>query len=192
MVTYLHIRASSDFTSCGRLHLGHSVFACLIGKSGRAWRKREGDGKSPIGAWTLRSGHFRADRMRRAAGGPHLSILRKDMGWCEVPTSGLYNRAVRLPFRDGHETMWRKDSAYDVVFPTDHNERPRIKGFGSAIFFHLIRDGAGFTEGCIAVSAGDMRKILSRCGRNVRLAVWPSQGQLAVARRKWHCPPARG
>lgn len=102
--------------------------------------------------------------------------MRRSDGWCEVPGSDYYNRHVKLPFRHGHETMWRGDGAYDVVFATSHNERPRVQGKGSAIFFHLTRVGSQVTAGCIAVSKSDMRKILSLCSRKVKLVVWPGQG----------------
>jgi L,D-peptidoglycan transpeptidase YkuD (ErfK/YbiS/YcfS/YnhG family) len=159
-----------------RLHLGHLVFACIIGRHGRTHRKREGDGKSPIGMFDLRRGFYRGDRLISPA--PHLnpSPMRTSDGWCEVSESGFYNRHVKLPFRDGHETMWRTDAAYDIVFSTSHNAMPRVKGLGSAIFFHLTRTDAVTTAGCVAVSLGDMRKILKLCGRHVKLAIWPGQG----------------
>jgi L,D-peptidoglycan transpeptidase YkuD (ErfK/YbiS/YcfS/YnhG family) len=160
-----------------RLHIGHLVFPCLIGRSGRTHRKREGDGASPVGMFDLTLGFYRGDRVLRPAAHLDTRPIRKTDGWCEVPGSAFYNCHVRLPFRDGHETMWREDGAYDVVFATSHNQRPRVRGFGSAIFFHLTRDGANATAGCVAVSLGDMRKILALCGRHVKLAIWPGQGQ---------------
>ncbi len=178
MVTYLHVRARSENAVEGRLHIGPLTFACIIGRNGRTHMKREGDGKSPVGRFWLRRGYFRPDRLQRTGAQLDIVALRRNDGWCEVPGSGLYNRHVKLPFRDGHETMWRQDEAYDIVFATSHNERPRVQGGGSAIFFHLTRDGSEVTAGCVAVSKADMRKILSLCGRRVVLAIWPGQGQL--------------
>jgi L,D-peptidoglycan transpeptidase YkuD (ErfK/YbiS/YcfS/YnhG family) len=161
-----------------RLHIGHLVFPCIIGRNGRGRIKREGDGKTPVGAFDLRQGFYRADRGSMPA--PHLKVrqMQKNDGWCEVPYSCFYNNHVKLPFRDGHETMWRNDEAYDIVFATSHNERPRVKGLGSAIFFHLTRQGSAVTAGCVAVSKPDMLKILNLCGPKVRLMVWPGQGVL--------------
>jgi L,D-peptidoglycan transpeptidase YkuD (ErfK/YbiS/YcfS/YnhG family) len=180
MITQLHVRAITERAVAGRLHMGTLVFPCIIGRNGRTHRKREGDGKTPIGRFILRQGFYRADRMRNPGAHLGLRILRKTHGWCEVPGSGLYNRPVSLPFRHGHETMWRGDEAYDVVFATSHNERPRVQGLGSAIFFHLTREGARVTAGCVAVSKADMRKILALCGRKVMLVVWPGQGRLSL------------
>jgi L,D-peptidoglycan transpeptidase YkuD (ErfK/YbiS/YcfS/YnhG family) len=178
MVTHLHVRARSNRLVRGRLHVGALVFPCIIGRHGRGFRKQEGDGKTPIGQFWLRQGFYRADRMGKPGAQLKTTALQRRDGWCEVPGSGLYNRHVKLPFRDGHETMWRNDEAYDVVFATSHNEQPRIQGAGSAIFFHLTRVGAHATAGCVAVSKADMRKILALCGRKVMLAVWPGQGVL--------------
>jgi L,D-peptidoglycan transpeptidase YkuD (ErfK/YbiS/YcfS/YnhG family) len=178
LVTYLHIRAISERLTLARLHLGHLVYPCIIGRSGRGHVKREGDGKTPVGVFELRQGFYRADRGFSPAPQLWMQKMRKSDGWCEVSSSCFYNRHVKLPFRDGHETMWRDDAAYDIVFGTSHNERPRVRGFGSAIFFHLTREGSEVTAGCVAVSRSDMRKILGLCQRKVRLAVWPGQGVL--------------
>jgi L,D-peptidoglycan transpeptidase YkuD (ErfK/YbiS/YcfS/YnhG family) len=179
MITHLHIRARNERCVEGRLHLGTLVFPCIIGRNGRCYRKREGDGKTPVGVFDLRQGFYRADRMGPPASGRQMLRIKKADGWCEKPGSGFYNRHVGLPFRDAHETMWREDEAYDVVFATSHNERPRVQYAGSAIFFHLTRAGARVTAGCVAVSKSDMLKILGLCrNRRIRLAVWPSQGVL--------------
>jgi L,D-peptidoglycan transpeptidase YkuD (ErfK/YbiS/YcfS/YnhG family) len=176
MVTHLHVRARSENQTRALLFCGVVAFPCRLGRSGLGHIKREGDGKTPIGVWHLRRGFYRADKMMRPVTGLGLSHLRKTDGWCEDPSSGQYNRFVKLPFGPGHETMWRADDAYDVVFETSHNERPRVRKGGSAIFFHLTRQGADATAGCVAVSAHDMRKILARCGPKIKLVVWPSMG----------------
>lgn len=178
MVTHLHVRARNERSVKARLHIGNMVINCVIGRNGRTHLKREGDGKTPVGRFWLRQGFYRADRGGNPAAGLHMKKMRGNDGWCEVPRSGLYNRHVKLPFRDGHETMWRADEAYDIVFATSHNERPRVQGAGSAIFFHLTRQGSDMTAGCVAVSKADMRKLLALCGRKVVLVVWPGQGVL--------------
>ncbi len=177
MVTYLHVRAITENAVRGRLHVGHLTFPCIIGRSGRRHRKREGDGASPVGVFTLETGFFRNDRGFIPSATLPMRPLRQSDGWCEVPGSGFYNQHVKLPFRDGHETMWRQDGAYDIVFSTSHNARPRVQGRGSAIFFHLTRQGSHATAGCVAVSRANMLKILKLCGRRVKLVIWPGQGR---------------
>ncbi len=101
-----------------------------------------------------------------------LRFMAADDGWCDAPRDRNYNRFVKLPYPASHEELWRKDHLYDVVVILGHNERPRIRGFGSAVFFHLADPDGGPTAGCIAVSAEDMRKVLPLCGPNTRIKVW--------------------
>ena len=184
VVTYLHIHAINQMSAVGRLHVGHRIFPCLLGKNGRTARKCEGDGKSPIGVWALRSGFYRADRLKRPCPVLVMGPMRITDAWCDDSQSRLYNRQTAFPIDSSHERLWREDGAYDIVFPTSHNERPRIKGKGSAIFLHLTRNGFGHTAGCIAVSPANMLKILAGCKKQVWLVIWPCQGNPPALRRK--------
>ena len=67
--------------------------------------------------------------------------------------------------------MWREDHAYDVVIVLSHNQRPRLQNGGSAIFFHLARDGYPPTAGCVAISLADMRRLLPRLARACRMRI---------------------
>ncbi len=67
--------------------------------------------------------------------------------------------------------MWRNDALYDLVVVIGHNDRPRIRGRGSAIFLHIAGPGLEATEGCVAVRASDMRKLLAYLGRGSRIVV---------------------
>jgi L,D-peptidoglycan transpeptidase YkuD (ErfK/YbiS/YcfS/YnhG family) len=60
--------------------------------------------------------------------------------------------------------MWRDDNLYDFVIDLDWNRGPIRPGRGSAIFLHVARPGLQPTEGCIAVQAKDVRRLLSRIG----------------------------
>ena len=67
--------------------------------------------------------------------------------------------------------MWREDRLYDVVGILDYNIRPRVRGRGSAIFLHLARPDLSPTQGCVALGAEDMRRLLSRLSGKVLLIV---------------------
>ncbi|MCA3573703.1 MAG: L,D-transpeptidase family protein [Aestuariivirga sp.] len=151
--------------------LGELRFACSLGRSGKSFLKREGDGASPRGAFVLRRLFYRQDRMPPPRSGLKASALRESDGWCETVGDRNYNRLVRIPYATAHETMRRADHLYDIVIETSHNERPRIQGHGSAVFFHLRRPDGGPTAGCIAVSLRDMRIILQRVGRKTRIVI---------------------
>lgn len=166
----LRVRALPGQRARGRLHVCGLVLPCALGPSGIRRDKREGDGATPAGRFVVLQGWFRPDR-RRPRCGLTLRPLRPGDGWCDDPGHRLYNRAIRRPFASNHEGMWREDRLYDVVFATSHNERPRVKGRGSGIFFHLARPGFTPTQGCVAISADAMRRLLPRLRGRVVLDI---------------------
>jgi L,D-peptidoglycan transpeptidase YkuD (ErfK/YbiS/YcfS/YnhG family) len=154
------------------LSFGGHLVPCALGRNGITARKREGDGATPAGRLGLVLVYYRPDRIRRPVTRLPVQPIRPDDGWCDDPADRNYNRPVKLPYGASHEGMWRKDHLYDVVVILGHNDRPRIRGAGSAVFFHLADPQGGATAGCIAVSAKDMRKVLALCGRKTRIKVW--------------------
>ncbi len=143
--------ASRDQTS-GQICFGGRSFACALGKTGVTAQKREGDGATPMGAFRLLGGYFRADRMPKPHSLLPLRPLQIKDGWCDSPHHGLYNRPVSLPFGHSHEKLWRDDQLYDIIIILDQNIHPRRPGGGSAIFFHIAAKDFTPTEGCIAVT----------------------------------------
>lgn len=170
-VTSLHVRAISPRSTRGLLQAGTLAFPCSLGRSGRKALKREGDGASPMGTWQVRRLFYRMDRMVPPRTGLMARPLRPADGWCETVGDRNYNRLVKMPYAASHETMTRADGLYDIVVELSHNERPRVQGHGSAVFFHLRRPDGGPTAGCIAVSARDMKIILGLCGRRTRIVI---------------------
>lgn len=147
------------------------TYPCALGRGGISANKREGDGATPLARMRLISGYFRGDHMARGAARLPLLPIRADLGWCEVPDDRNYNRPVRMPYAASHETMRRQDALYDVCIVLDWNIRPRRRGRGSAIFFHLARPGYRPTEGCVAVSRAVMMRLLPRLDRRTMLTV---------------------
>lgn len=123
--------------------------------------KREGDGASPRGRWPMRMAYYRPDRMLRPRTAVALRAMRPDDGWCDAPGDRNYNRPVQMPYPASAEEMWRRDGVYDLVAILGYNDRPRVRGKGSAIFLHLARDGLAPTEGCIALRRGDAMRLLA-------------------------------
>ena len=157
----------------GVVRLGVLNLPCALGKGGRRTRKREGDGATPIGCWTLVRVLYRADRVKRPATRlPVRSIGRSD-GWCDAPADRNYNRFVRLPYPASAEPLWRTDHLYDVVVVLSHNSKPRVRGGGSAIFMHIARTGYAPTEGCVALRREHLLMLLRRLGAHAALRVLP-------------------
>lgn len=167
----LIVRSLSKRSSVGRLTFGPLTMGCALGRSGKIMRKREGDGATPIGRYQLRLAYYRADRMHRPLTGLPLKRMLPAGGWCDAPGHRLYNRFVRHPFAASAERLWRDDRLYDVVIVIGHNDRPRTFSGGSAIFLHIARDGFKPTEGCVALRASDMRKVLTRLKPSTRIRI---------------------
>jgi L,D-peptidoglycan transpeptidase YkuD (ErfK/YbiS/YcfS/YnhG family) len=144
---------------------------CALGRTGRAYGKREGDGATPRGAWRLQQVLLRPYAMRFVQTALPRRRLRRRDGWCDDPRDRNYNRPVVLPYPASSEELWRSDELYDAIVVMDHNQRPRIAFHGSAVFLHIAGRDCGPTQGCIAVSHGDMRKLLRICGKKTRLVV---------------------
>ncbi len=179
LVTNIHIHVRSLACRTGSIVIGPRSFPCILGRTGLTFRKREGDGKTPIGTFRLIEILTRRDRIANLSGHLRQRRISETMGWCDAQGHRLYNRKVSLPFSASHETLWRNDAAYDCLVILDYNIAPRQQGRGSAIFFHLAGKEAQFTQGCVAVSLSDMRKILHHCGPRTSISLAP-----AHARRK--------
>lgn len=161
----LRVHTLSASATRGLLCLGTLRLPCALGRTGRRAMKREGDGATPMGLFTLCEALYRPDRVRRPRGGLPVRVTRPSDGWCDDVRDGNYNRKVRLPYAASAETLWRDDAVYDIIVVLDHNRRPRAKGRGSAIFMHIARAGYAPTAGCIALTLGDLRRLLGVLGK---------------------------
>jgi len=135
-------------------------FPCALGRGGIAALKREGDGATPLARMRLLHGFFRAGRAKALSSPLPFRRARAHDGWCDAPGDRNYNRQVRLPYGASCETLQRKDRLYDCVVVLDYNNRPRRHGRGSAIFFHIAKEGFAPTQGCVAVSPQVMARLL--------------------------------
>lgn len=157
---------------------------CAVGRTGIRLDKREGDGGTPVGAFTLRRVLYRADRLSPPATALPLSVIGRDDGWCDDPAHPDYNRPVKLPFAASHEDLWLDSAVYDIIVVLGHNDDPPVPGLGSAVFFHLTGADYGPTAGCVAVPLADMLPILAAATPGDRMVVTPPAQAMAA------CDPA--
>jgi hypothetical protein len=136
---------------------------CALGKAGviAAADKREGDNKSPVGAWPIREVLYRPDvypdgpdRAADQGHGARRRLVRR------AGRSGL-QPPVKLPYPASAERMWRDDQRLRPGRHAGHNDDPPVPGLGSAIFLHLARDGYPGTEGCVALAREDLEALLA-------------------------------
>jgi len=153
------VRGRPGAPSQGLINLRGLVFPCALGRGGITANKREGDGGTPLARMALLGGYVRGRSFARRTR-LQLARIDADLGWCEVPDDRNYNRPVRIPYKASHETMLRPDGLYDACLVLDWNIRPRHRGRGSAIFFHLARPGFAPTAGCVAVTRQVMARLL--------------------------------
>lgn len=165
------VRRRPGFPSQGLLQAGSLRLPCALGRSGTSIFKREGDGATPVASMRLLFAYQPAGRIPGLAMRLPVRRPRADLGWCDAPAHPAYNRPVRLPFPANHETIRRQDRLYDAVIVLDWNVTTRARGRGSAIFLHIAKPGYAPTEGCVAVSAADMRRLAPFLAKGSRLTV---------------------
>ncbi len=142
--------------------LAHGVVRAALGRGGIAALKREGDGTTPFGRFPVRAVLYRADRITRPRTPFPLRAIRSDDAWSEDPADRGYNRLVKASARPGIDRLRRDDHLYDVILVLGFNDRPRVRGRGSAIFVHLARQGYTPTAGCIGLAPRDLLDLAAR------------------------------
>ena len=165
----LRVRPAPD----GRVLLdwGNGARRCAVGRGGIGVKRREGDGITPIGRFTVRRMLYRADRLKPPETALPLAVIAPDDGWCDAPDDPLYNRPVKLPYAASAELLWRDDRLYDVVVILGFNDDPVEPGKGSAIFLHVAREDYAPTAGCVALAPGDLLDALKILTRGDTIAI---------------------
>ncbi len=169
----IFVRRAPGNGAQARVALAHCVRPAALGRTGIRALKREGDGGTPLGRLAVRQVLYRADRVQRPRTPLPVRAIRHDDGWCEDPSDRNYNRLVKLSPRSNADRLKREDDLYDLVLVLGYNDRPRIKGRGSAIFVHLARPGFTPTAGCIALSRHDLLMLLMQVRRGTKIALMP-------------------
>jgi len=139
--------------SSGTLTFGHQTIPASFGRTGAipAPEKREGDGKTPLGTYTLCTALLRPDRLSAPSTALPWRWLRPSDGWSDAPQDPAYNRPITHPHPHSAEHLWRDDHAYDIIITLSHNTPP-TPGLGSAVFLHCLQPDSRPTQGCIAVA----------------------------------------
>jgi len=136
-------------------------FRAALGRAGISATKHEGDGATPLALLPLRRVLYRADRIAKPRTIVAVEPIAPNDGWCDDPAYPDYNRPVRLPLKASAEALWRDDAVYDIIGVLGWNDAPVQPGRGSAIFLHVARPDFAPTEGCVALLADDLRRVLA-------------------------------
>lgn len=142
----------------------------VIGKTGSAWGagihgtgavagrdgplKKEGDGKSPAGAFAIRDAYGYADAPPKDTKLPYTSTGRGDLECVDDPASEHYAQIVDRKQVAGDwesaEQMMRDDALYTWVVDIAHNPERKPRA-GSCIFLHVWSGPESSTVGCTAM-----------------------------------------
>lgn len=133
----------------------------VIGRNGFAppGKKREGDGKTPSGIFPFGTvfGYEPSFPTRM----PYRQATVDDL-WVDDVHADDYNRWVKSGATNASsfERMRREDDLYKYGIVVEYNTNPVIKGYGSAIFFHLWKGRGKPTEGCIALTEENLIMVI--------------------------------
>ena len=89
----MDIQVSRD----GTLTYPGGTFRCALGRGGIRADKREGDGATPVGCFTLRRVLYRPDRMAPPETALPVAAIQPADGWCDDPADPAYNQPVIFP-----------------------------------------------------------------------------------------------
>jgi D-alanyl-D-alanine dipeptidase len=159
-------------------HLLDSSVTIHLGKNGMAWgrglhvgdevsgeQKREGDGKSPAGIFSLGPVFGDAEHQMYAKKMPFLEVT-EDLECVDDPASSFYNQFVtsrsNIP-RDwkSSEQMKQIGLVYALGVVIAHNVDPIEPGMGSCIFMHIWGATQVGTPGCTVMEESDLIPIIS-------------------------------
>ena len=146
-------------------------FRCALGKGGIKKKNREGDNITPKGIFKIIRFYYRSDKIKNINTLIKKIKIKKNIGWCDDPTSKFYNKEIKLPSKFSHEKLYRNDNLYDLILVLNYNMRPVIKNKGSAIFIHIAKKKFKPTTGCIALKKKDLIELLNNVKENTKVKI---------------------
>jgi len=144
----------------GRWEKVFEPMKAVIGSGGFSYDKKEGDKKSPVGAFLLKRSFGRYENP-----GTRLVYTRFSQGdfWVDDANSPYYNTYQKGPANgrwNSAEDLYGIGDPYKYFIVIEYNTEEPVAGKGSAIFFHIWRNENSPTAGCTAVSEENILKIM--------------------------------
>ncbi|MEL7624413.1 MAG: L,D-transpeptidase family protein [Clostridiales bacterium] len=149
----------------------------FVGRNGITSSKREGDGETPAGVYSLSKPFGTAADPGSLL--PYTQLTANDF-WVDDADSKYYNMWAYGDAADkdwnSAEDLSKETVAYKYAMVIDYNMDPIVKGDGSAIFLHCSTDGA--TAGCVSVGEEDMIKLLQFIDGDTKMVIAQSVREL--------------
>ncbi len=155
----------------GYLKYKNLKFRCALGKGGVKKKTMEGDNITPKGIFKIIKIYYRPDKIKKIKTLIKKIKIKKNMGWCDDPSSRFYNKLINLPTKYSHEKLYRNDRLYDLIVVLSYNTNPIIKNKGSAIFIHIAKNSYKKTKGCIALKKEHLIEIISKIKKNTKIKI---------------------
>lgn len=135
----------------------------LVGKNGISSVKKEGDGKTPKGVFSLTTS-FGTDPMPTGTKIPYKRV-NKNFYWVDDVKSKDYNKMIY--YRGNPNNKWNSyerltHRLYSHAIVVNYNTNPIVKGKGSAIFLHTRDGSTKYTLGCVAMYKGHVKMLLQK------------------------------
>jgi hypothetical protein len=163
--------------------------------------KKEGDGRSPAGVFTLGTAFGYSSQPLPGLKAPYLQLTRS-IECIDDSGSKYYNRLVDrsnvVPDWNSSEHMRSVGEAYHWGIVVGHNggvmmvhANPPVPGSGSCVFLHIWGSSIRGTAGCTAIPQNQLETLLTWLDptRKPLLVQLPALGYARLARR-WGLPPA--
>ena len=190
-------------TATSKWRAAGEEFPIVVGRSGLAWAqdsaperatqfKKEGDGKSPAGAFPLTFAFGPSTKPEQLTF-PYKRVESQTECIDDV-NSHHYNKIVgRLQVGifdwKSSEKMLEIKPEYDLGVFVAYNSYPVVKGNGSCIFLHIWKDAATPTSGCTAMERPNVERITSwlDAAKNPYL-VQLTKDEYKALRKSWNLP----
>ncbi len=143
---------------------------CCIGKKGTTKNKFEGDFHTPLGKFKIGTLYWRKDRVQLPKNKLLCKKIKKNMAWCNDPSSKYYNKEIKINKKIKHEKLYRNDHKYDYFILIKYNYEKILKNKGSAIFIHLTKNYKP-TAGCIGLSKKDFLILVKLINKNTKILI---------------------
>ena len=178
----------------------------VVGRTGMAWGKglhgeppgegpikREGDGKSPAGVFSLsRAFGYAPKSTNKGIRLPYV-VATGSLECVDDVKSAYYNRVldrrrIKSPDWNSSEQMRRQDDQYSLGVIVDHNAMGE-PSCGSCIFLHIWSGENKGTAGCTAMQADNIKQVVNWLDPSKRpLLVQLPQEQYLNLKSNWNLP----
>ncbi len=148
---------------------------CGYGKNGLSENKREGDGKTPIGAFPILYAFGTADN-------PETSLEYKKItpnSYLSGERDGTYNTWVESPIRLENSKHLADSDEYRYALHIGYNSNPAEYSMGSAVFLHVKGQDDWSTDGSLSVPDLMMRRILKNTHEGAYVLIVPQFGDIS-------------